>query len=84
MMSELKPCPFCGSTDVFIVNMKIPDYTSVLPLPPQEVICSNCGMGVVFCYANKSRKLLTEDEIKELNEKTAKLWNRRVNNEPVN
>ena len=37
-MSDLKPCPFCGSTDLYVVQAQIEEYHSVKP----EISCKKC------------------------------------------
>lgn len=62
--SELKPCPFCGSTDVKLVGSHTNDdcYSSYYSY---RVFCRNCG----------ARGAEKRDEEKPL---AIRAWNRRV------
>lgn len=72
-MSDLKPCPFCGSTDLYVVQAKIEEYHSVKP----EISCKKCR------YTIKLKELaIAIDESPETNadwwdKGTAKKWNTR-------
>lgn len=70
-MSELKPCPFCGSTDVELRS----GY-----LFNGAVHCNNCTADVVF----DAVRLINEDGIYEetpWREAVTKGWNRRKDDE---
>ena len=82
-MAELKPCPFCGSNEVFVVNPKnggdFPiGLNSVALLGVKEVLCPNCGTGVRFGFAQKSANSLTKEEADQLAREAAESWNRRA------
>ena len=84
-MAELKPCPFCGSNEVFVVNPKMGGYfpigmNSVVLLGVKKVLCLNCGMGAEFGFAQKSANSLTEEEADQLAREAAEAWNRRADN----
>ena len=72
-MSELKPCPFCGSTDLYVVQAQNEEYHSVEP----EISCKKCR------YTIKLKELaIAIDESPETNadwwdKGTAKKWNNR-------
>ena len=78
MREKLKPCPFCGSEDVIVTNPKLEDVFSNFPLAPEEVLCSNCGAGITFCYSQKSKNLLTDKDIEEMYADTVRRWNQRA------
>lgn len=80
-MTKLKPCPFCGSNDAFICNIRMPDLTSTFPFAKRSVLCPNCGMGVTFGYELKTPNGLTDEEVREANKLTEMEWNRRGNDE---
>lgn len=80
-MIELESCPFCGSSEVYIGSLKLQIPDRLIPFARQEVICSECGVGVCFGYTTKTPDILTDEEINDLNIKTAEMWNRRVDNE---
>lgn len=73
MSEELKPCPFCGSTDLYVVQARIEEYHSVEP----EISCKKCR------YTIKLKELtIAVDESPETNADwwdrgTAKKWNTR-------
>lgn len=71
-MAELKPCPFCGCNQVYVVN---PDFMIQWcgdDWKKAEVCCPLCGVGVTFRLVHK----LTENsKIIQLAETE---WNRRV------
>ena len=75
MSEKLKPCPFCGSLDVHIVEfstMITPDNEFVDVKPGLQIECSNCRLAC-FYY------LLDEDETFEHERAILiKAWNRRV------
>lgn len=54
-MSELKPCPFCGSKDIEINEVLFENHY-------QEIHCNNCKM--IACYP---RDMVKEDVIKAWN-----------------
>lgn len=62
-MSDLKPCPFCGSEDVDLVR---------LFLGTSAVRCNRCDADVVF-YST-----VTLDVGLEQDEAVSELWNRRA------
>ena len=72
-MDNLKPCPFCGSTDLYVVQAKIEEYHSVEP----EISCKKCR------YTIKLKELaIAIDESPKTNADwwdrgTAKKWNTR-------
>lgn len=85
-MAELKPCPFCGSNEVFVANPKNGEYApigmkAVALLGVKKVLCLNCGMGVNFGFAQKSANWLTEEEADQLGREAAEAWNRRADND---
>lgn len=44
-MNELKPCPFCGSSDLLIEHME-----GTILHPAHRVYCDNCGAS--SCYTD--------------------------------
>lgn len=67
MIDELKPCPFCGSTQVYFRMMG--DYPNGDPVP--AILCSDCHI-IVKYYDNELN-----------NEQIFAAWNYRVNPEAV-
>lgn len=83
---ELKPCPFCGSSEAYVTNPKVGDYfpiglNEVALLASKKVVCFECGMGVVFGFAKKSPNLISDEEAEMMQKETAEAWNRRADNE---
>lgn len=70
---NLKPCPFCGSTDLYVVQALIEEYHSIEP----EISCKKCR------YTIKLKELaIAIDESPETNadwwdKSTAEKWNTR-------
>lgn len=69
--TKLKPCPFCGGTDISVRAYSI---------------CTECYIECNECNANISSEVnwenMTEEEHdKKCYEKLAELWNRRTDNE---
>lgn len=65
-MSDLKPCPFCGSSKVIIRNSKIFGVA---------IYCKECTADVWFVIVNnhpEAHRILTAKE------KSVIAWNRRV------
>lgn len=50
-MTELRPCPFCGSTDVRIGYMGVGFFDTA------TVVCNECGV----CLSSDKHMLETED-----------------------
>jgi len=71
-VSELKPCPFCGNTDV----------KNVAFMPPRRfyfaVFCEKCqvqGQAFYTCKGRSKHKAYDFDEAKQL---AMDAWNKRV------
>lgn len=81
MSEKLKPCPFCGSKDVFIQNPRIEDIFSSVKNASMVVICPECGVGVgfgMFGVYGKAYDDLSDEDVERINEICANGWNRRV------
>ena len=75
MQNELKPCPFCNSTENLIVISCIDDCCD-------DAICENCPHEIqytVCCNARESGCGATSGYA-ETEEKAIEKWNRRVEN----
>lgn len=72
--TELKPCPFCGCNQVYVVA---PDNSFIQwcggDWKKAEVCCPSCGMGVTFRLLHKSTENSKVIQIAETG------WNRRAN-----
>lgn len=76
-MAELKPCPFCGETNLILAEDSDPGYWK-----RYYIRCTNCGArGGSYRPWRRDGSAL-----KEVEEKAAELWNRRagVKNDDVN
>ena len=71
-MSDLKPCPFCGSAAILDDRMFSRD--GVLLYHEYQVVCSSCGARVYYGQTSNCYKSQPE-AIKEAIE----WWNRRAN-----
>lgn len=78
-MAELKPCPFCGCDEVYVVN---PDFGMIQwcgdDWKKAEVCCPNCGVGATFRLLHKSTENSDVTLIAEAG------WNSRVPQTVVN
>lgn len=72
-MTELKPCPFCGSEDIYETYSQEYAYGTKNP----EIFCNTCK--VIFSIEDDSPYMDVEKDYKYRKEKTAEAWNRRVN-----
>ncbi len=81
-MTDLKPCPFCGSTDVKIFKAADPGYFAEpeswhYPLPDlSTMVCVMCRCGAGFFEF--STKLANETREKKIKDALANEWNRRT------
>ena len=66
MIEELRPCPFCGSTDLLWYYYDVDNLNN--PFDPC-VVCNGCGL--VIKFHGSERYKMTMDDIR-------KKWNRRV------
>lgn len=64
-MKELKPCPFCGSSEI--------SWCDCGPDPCHQITCPNCGN---FDFANGVSD--TSDSLDELKYCMSEKWNRRA------
>ena len=70
-MSELKPCPFCGSTDIYETYTE--EYSGT---KNPEIFCNTCK--VIFAIENDSPYMNCEEDFKYREAKTREAWNRRA------
>lgn len=68
-MVELKPCPFCGGSNITIITM----------LYGAEIKCFNCGANVSDTKDNGEYRTLG-DAKKHHEKKAIEAWNRRADN----
>lgn len=69
-IEKLKPCPFCGNDNPFILNPHLKRLDDINIGLRSEVICDGCGVGVGFGYGYK-----TDEEARTA---AAKGWNKRA------
>ena len=71
MNTELKPCPFCGSTDIEAGAYSLSEDCYVM--------CCSCNAGIETLVPRNGMNIKEHDEacIKRLK----KLWNRRISDE---
>ena len=74
-MSSLKPCPFCGSEDIYETYSQEYAYGTKNP----EIFCNTCK--VIFSIEDTSPYMDVEKDFKYRKEKTIEAWNRRANDD---
>ena len=74
-MDELKPCPFCGSTDIYETYSQEYAYGTRNP----EIFCNTCKS--IFTIEDDSPYMNCDEDFKYRKEKTKEAWNRRANDE---
>ncbi len=73
-MADLKPCPFCGSEDIYeTYSHEENPYGTKNP----EIFCNTCK--AIFSIEDDSPYMDIEKDFKYRKEKTKEAWNRRVN-----
>ena len=73
-MSELKPCPFCGSEDLYETYSQ--EYALGTKNP--EIFCNSCKG--IFSIEDDSPYMNCDEDYKYRKEKTKEAWNKRVKN----
>lgn len=79
-MSELKPCPFCGSRNV-LKGIAYPIYMSKKFKGRYAFAgCKDCGASTILFYANNhtGSPLMNKAHEEIALEKAGEAWNRRV------
>ena len=74
-MDELKPCPFCGSDDIYLTFRQEHWFGTKEPL----IFCNSCKAEV--SVEDDSPYTDIEKDYEYRREKVAEAWNRRANNE---
>lgn len=74
-MADLKPCPFCGSEDIYETYSQEYAYGTKNP----EIFCNTCK--VIFSIEDTSPYMDVEKDFKYRKEKTIEAWNRRINDD---
>ena len=70
-MSELKPCPFCGSEDIYETYSQ--EYALGTKNP--EIFCNSCK--AIFAIEDDSPYMNCEEDYAYRKKKTSEAWNRR-------
>ena len=73
-MSELKPCPFCGSEDIYETFRQENWYGCKEPI----IFCNTCK--AEFSVEDDSPFADVEEDYKYRKQRTTKAWNRRADN----
>lgn len=68
---ELKPCPFCGGTNMRIKTIKIS--------PECYIICQDCGVSITKAVDWDNMNMEEHDE--KCRELLIEAWNRRIKDE---
>lgn len=71
-MIELKPCPFCGCTDIYLTFRQ--DHWDGEKIP--IVFCNHCKVSVEA--EDDAPSMNYEERYKWLEDKVTKVWNRRA------
>ena len=71
-MTELKPCPFCGSPDIYETYSQ--EYSLGTKNP--EIFCNTCKS--IFSVEDDSPYMNSDEDFKYRKEKTREAWNRRT------
>lgn len=74
-MIELKPCPFCGSEDIYETYSQ--EYALGIKNP--EIFCNSCK--AIFAVEVSSPYRDIEKEYAYRKKETVKAWNRRITDE---
>ena len=74
-MAELKPCPFCGSTNVKVGDTKKDAVTGGIVFP-QRIAFVEC----MECFAAAGFFKVRKVGVKGAREKAVEYWNRRADN----
>ena len=69
---KLKPCPFCGSTDIYETYSQ--EYSLGTRNP--EIFCNTCKS--IFSVEDDSPYMNSDEDFKYRKEKTREAWNRRA------
>ena len=78
MSEKLKPCPFCGSENVFVVNSRLRDSFSVVKNAKMSILCWDCETSVDFGLYPKTYDALTDEDVAEIERQCIEKWNRRT------
>lgn len=76
MTQELKPCPFCGSVDIYETYQQEYAYGTKNP----EIFCNSCK--AIFAVEDDSPYMNCEEDYAYRKKKTAEAWNQRGNTQP--
>lgn len=71
MADKLKPCPFCGSEDIYETYSQ--EYAFGTKNP--EIFCNSCK--AIFSIEDDSPYMNCEEDYAYRRDKTAEAWNRR-------
>lgn len=74
-MAELKPCPFCGSTNVRVGDTKTDAITAGVVFPGRLMIVE-----CMECFATAGFFRVKKCGVKGAREKAIAFWNRRADN----
>lgn len=69
---KLKPCPFCGSEDIYKTHSEEIPFGTKNP----EIFCNTCK--AIFAVEDDSPYLNCDEDFKYRREKTAEAWNKRA------
>ena len=75
MSDKLRPCPFCGSEDLYETYSQ--EYAFGTKNP--EIFCNSCK--VIFSIEDDSPYMNLEEDYAYRRVKTAEAWNRRTSDE---
>ena len=77
-MAKLKPCPFCGNKDVYVVNPRLKNSFSFVKNARMQIACDECAFDFDIGLFNKACDELTVEDVLEIEKRLAERWNRRA------
>ena len=74
---KLKPCPFCGSEDVMVMNPRVRNMFEVLNNAQCKILCCDCEVSFDFGTYEKAYNELTDEDVEIITNNAVSNWNKR-------